>query len=184
MNSSKKVGRIIVFLISIIILLVFYNNVYASTLKIDITSDRVELKVGEEIRIKVKWDNAMQAADFYLNYDSDKLEYLKADIDDVFISNNANEGKIKTAWVSMDDTEKTSIEYTFKIKNNGQLKFSTSVNGGFATENIEVPNEYSEGELIIGTRENYNIIYIIIVIIVISFILYLFIIKRKKKRRE
>lgn len=178
-----KTIRIIssVLILSIIIIILFYNNVYAEMLALNIISDKEEVKVGEEIRIRVNWNTVMQAADFYLNYDSNKLEYIKSDIDDVFISNNPNEGKIKTAWVSMDDSGKTSIEYFFKVKNDGQLKFSTSVNGGFATENIETPEQYNEGELIIGTKDNNSIIYIIMGIIIICIILLIYISKKKKK---
>lgn len=167
MKNKKSIACLVLFSILIIILFPLCNNVYAETLKLNITSDKEEIKNGEEIKIKVTWNKEMQAADFYLNYDSNKLEYLKSDIDDVFISDNVKEGKIKTAWVSMDESKRTSIEYIFKIKNNGQLKFTTSINGGFATENVEVPNGYNEGELIIGTQENNNYIYIAIGVIFI-----------------
>lgn len=180
MKNNKIIVLTLCMLAFILIIIPFYNIVYAETLKLDITSDQEEIKSGEEIKIKVTWNKEMQAADYYLKYDAGKLEYIKSDIDDVFINNDSIEGKIKTAWFSMDNSKKTSIEYIFKIKNNGQLKFTTSINGGFATENMEVPDEYSEGELIIGTQENYNIIYIITAVLVISFILFIFINRRKK----
>lgn len=182
MKAKKYITGLLLFLVLIIVFFPLGNNVYAEALKLNITSDKEEIKNGDEIRIKVTWNKEMQAADFYLNYDSNKLEYLKSDIDDVFINDNAKEGKIKTAWVSMDDSKRTSIEYNFKIKNSGQLKFTTNVNGGFATENIEVPDGYNEGELIIGKQEKNYIVYIVIVAIVI--ILAFIVIKNNKKGKN
>ena len=124
----------------------------------------------------------MQAEDFSLNYDSKKLEYIKSDIDDVFINNATEEGVLKTAWVSMDNTDKTEIEYTFKIKSVGQIKFTTTINGGFSTGELEVPNEYKEGELIIKIPENHTF-FIIIFISIIAIVLIL-IIKEGRKFKE
>ena len=182
----KKEKLIIVtsFLFILIIFLLSFNSVYADTLNLNITSNKEEIKNGEEIIIKVSWNKEMQAADYFLNYDAKKLEYVKSDIDDVYISNDVNQGIIKTAWFSMDDSKKTSIEYTFKVKNEGQLKFTTSINGGFATENMEVPEDYKDGELVIESSENNSFIFIIlggvIFVSVVSFVIF----KSKRKNKK
>ena len=84
----------------------------------------------------------------------------------------------------MDDSKKTSIEYTFKVKNEGKLKFTTSINGGFATVNMEVPEDYKNGELVIKSPENNFFIFIIlggvIFVSVVSFVIF----KSKRKNKK
>lgn len=157
-------------------------NVYANTLTLNISVNKKEIKVGDEIEIKVSWDKEMQAADFYLNYDSNKLEYIKSNIDDIFINNDAEENLLKTAWVSMDNTDKTDIEYTFKVKRGGQAKITTITNGGFSTGKLEVPNAYNEGEIIMKISDN-NKLICIVAFIIIALIL-IFIIKERRKFKE
>jgi len=183
--KNKKIMVSAFLLITIFIInLLILNPVYADTLKLNITSDKEEIKNGEEIKIKVSWNQEMQAADFYLNYDVSKLEYIKSDIDDVYINNDSKEGKIKTAWFSIDDSKKTSIEYIFRIKNNGQVKFTTNVDGGFATEKMEVPDKYQDGELIIGTQENNTFIFFIVGIVIVIIILFIISRSMHSKRRK
>lgn len=183
--KKKKliVSAFLLFTIFITNLLIL-NPVYADTLKLNITSDKEKIKNGEEIKIRVLWNQEMQAADYCLNYDASKLEYIKSDIDDVYINNDSKEGKIKTAWVSIDDSKKTSIEYIFKIKNNGQLKFTTNVDGGFATENMEVPDKYQDGELTIGTQENNTFIFFIVGIVIVIILLFIIINNKKSKNKK
>lgn len=163
-----------------------------NTLKINLEADKDNIKIGEEVKVTVSWKQGMQAADFYLIYDSDKLEFIEADISDDFI-NNKNKGQLRTAWFSMDDTDKTQIEYTFKAKKSGTVNLKTSTeSGGFATGELRSPRNYKEANLTIEISNTpiMNIfkvigiiIGVVIVFILIRIIINIRIEKSKKKFR-
>lgn len=179
MNTKK----ILIILLAIFILIILQSSAFANELILTISTDKEEIKIEDEIKIKVSWNKAMQAADFELNYDTKKVEYIKSDIDDVYITNNEKQGIIKTSWVSLDNTDKTEIEYTFKIKKGGKAKFTTTIDGGFATGKLEIPTKYNDGELILNIPGNYTIIYILsIIAITIIIILFKKFIGRKEKK--
>lgn len=172
----KKVLIILV----ILVLAVMPVCVYADTLTLNISTNDKNAEIGNEINVIVSWNQEMQAADFYLNYDSEKLEYLKSNIDDMFINNEKDKGVLKTAWVSMDDTNKTEIQYTFKVKKSGIANFTTKVYGGFATEELKIPDNYTEGELAIKISRTPVIIYIMIGVIIVFIAIILTIIRKNK----
>lgn len=154
--------------------------VFASPLSLKITSDKTKFKKNDEITIEVNWEQEMQAADFSLNYDANKLEYIESDVDDTFI--NAQEaGKIKTVWISWDDTNKTNIKYKFKVLKAGKLKFTANVEGGFADGNLDIPEKYENGQLTIGSTSIFQYILIVVAVIIIVFII---IIINKKRKTE
>ena len=146
---------------------------FANTLTLNMKVDKEEIKIGDEIKITVSWDKEMQAADFYLNYNSKKLEFVTCNVDELFVNNNAEEGKIKTSWVSLDDSNKTEIEYTFKVKKGGKAKFTTTIDGGFATGELEVPTQYNNGELLLKITGDYTIIYVLSIIIITITIIFI-----------
>lgn len=162
-----KTKIIFVIIIAIFALIILQSTVFASELTLNISANKEEVNVEDEIKIKVSWDKAMQAADFELSYDTKKLEYLNSNIDYVYVNNNEKEGIVKTSWISLDNTDKTEIEYTFKVKKCGKAKFTTKTNGGFATGELEVPNKYNDSELVIKISCNYTVVSILIIIIVI-----------------
>lgn len=179
MNTKK----ILIIILAIFTLIILQSSIFANELILTISTDKEEIKVEDEIKIKVSWNKAMQAADFELNYDTKKVEYIKSNIDDIYVTNNEKQGIIKTSWVSLDNTDKTEIEYTFKIKKGGKAKFTTTIDGGFATGKLEIPTKYNDGELILKIPGNYRIIYIlsIIIITIITILLKKFIEGKGKK---
>lgn len=159
--------------------------VYANTLTLNISTNNEKVEIGNEINVTVSWNQEMQAADFNLNYDSEKLEYVKCNVDDMFVNNEVDNGVLKTAWVSIDDTTKKEIQYTFKVKKSGTATFTTKVYGGFATGELEIPDNYTEGKLEIKIFGNDMIIYVIIGALVIVFIaMILNLIIRKKSKNS
>ena len=104
----------------------------------------------------------------------------------MFINNEKDNGVLKTAWFSIDDTTKTEIQYTFKIKKSGTANFTTKVYGGFATEKLGMPDNYEEGKLAIKISKNPIMIYTIIGVSIIFITIILTIIIRNKniKRRK
>ena len=143
-----------------------------STLKLDLTANKTKIKIGQEIKIKVSWNYGMQAADFYLDYDSEKLEFIKADISEDYI-NIKEKNQIRTAWFSMDNTDKTEIEYTFKAKKSGTVNISTnSESGGFATGELIRPINYKDANIVIEISNSllstiFKVIGILIGVIII-----------------
>ena len=175
-------------ILTLMIIMFMQISSFASILKINLEADKENVKIGEEVKVTVSWNQGMQAADFYLIYDSKKLEFVEADIEDDYI--NAEEGNIKTAWFSMDDTDKTQIEYTFKPKKAGKVEIETKVNGGFATGNLQIPNKYEEGNLTIEISQSpvMNALKIIAIVIgvVIVFVLIIIVtnIRIEKSRKK
>lgn len=188
---KNKVLKITI-LTLIIIMFMQVSLLAVNTLKLDLTTNNSKINVSEQIKVKVSWNQGMQAADFYLIYDSDKLEFIEADISDDFI-NNKNKGQLRTAWFSMDDTDKTQIEYTFKAKKSGTVNLKTSTeSGGFATGELRSPRNYKEANLTIEISNTpiMNIFKVmgiiigaIIIFILIRIIINIKIEKSKKKFR-
>ena len=93
-----------------IVVLTLMNIIMLSSvvfgLNLNISSNSERVNIGDEIKVTVNWNENMQAADFSLMYDSKKLEFVEADIEDYYI-NSDNEGEVKTAWFSLDNTDKT-----------------------------------------------------------------------------
>ena len=173
--------RKIIFILFLFILITLVPIIsLAESLTLELSVDKEEIKIDDTIIIKVSWEKGVQAADFSLNYNSKRLEYLKSDIDDIYINNKQENGELKTAWVSIDETDRNSIEYTFKVKKGGELKFSTKINGGFAKGNLEVFDDYNNNELTIKVPRN-NLIIIALSVSIIFIILVIILKKGEKK---
>ena len=177
MGKKKLIVSIALFV------LIITSYVYAFTLNIDILADKNKVRKIDEVTIEVKWDKEMQAADFSLNYDSKKLEYIKSDIDDIYIDSTEN-GVIKTAWISIDNTNKTNIKYIFKVLKTGKLKFNINVDGGFATGELEIPSDYNVNELKIESSNTLLIVIIILIVLIIVFIVTKIILKKRKNNKK
>lgn len=180
---KNKILKVIMFLI--IILMLMQIKIFALTL--NVKSNKKDAIVGDKIKVTVSWNEGMQAADYSLKYDKEKLDYLKSSIDDVYVSDNEETGDLKTAWFSMDNKDLKEITYIFKVKKSGTAEFSTKINGGFATGELEVPKSYELGnlKLEIGERIIQRIIRIIVrIIIIIIILLVLKKILNKKKHKK
>lgn len=165
---KKNVVKI--FFLLFVLLASINSIIFASTLNLKIDTNKEKIKKGEEIKVTVSWSEAMQAADFSLKYDTNKLEYVNCDLEEIFINNNIEAGEVKTAWFSINNEDKTEITYTFKAKKSGKAEFETIINGGFATGNLEIPSQYNEAKSTISISNNL-MVYIVVSIILIIIIL-------------
>lgn len=168
--------------ITFLLMIILLNSVvYALTLNLDITSNKEKVDVDEEIVVTVDWKEEMQAADFILNYDSSKFEFVNIDIENDFytIKDNA----IEIVWFSLDETDKTSISVTFKALNPGKAKFSTEIDGGFATGELVIPDNYNTNSTTVKVNgfTTGNIILGVVAVIVLILI-GVFILKRTKRK--
>lgn len=175
---KKKIS--IIFLLLVILLL--NSVVYGATLNLDVKSDKENLEVDEEVTIKIDWKEGMQAADFILHYDEKKFEFVNINIDDNFYK--VENGKVRVIWVSLDDTDKTSMDMTFKALKPGKAKFETEIDGGFATGELVLPDNYNTGNTIVkvnGITTSTYIIFGAIIAVILIFII-VFILKRTKRK--
>lgn len=168
-------------ILTILLIMYLQISIFASSLKLNIKVDKEEVKVGEEVKITVYWDKGMQAADFSLLYDSKKLEYIGSDLEKDFI--NSVDGEVKTAWFSLDNTDKTQIEYTFKTKKSGKVGITTKINGGFATGELEIPETYENGELKLKIAGGINLVTILIISAVVVLMIFVVLKKKSIKRK-
>ncbi len=168
-----RTKKILIIIVAIFALIILQAPVFANELILTISTNKEEIKVEDEIKIRVSWNKGMQAADFELNYDTNKVQYIRSDIDDVYVTNDEKQGVLKTSWVSLDNTDKTEIEYIFKIKKGGKAKFTTTIDGGFATGELEIPAKYVDGELILKISGDYKIIYVLLIITLTIIIIFM-----------
>lgn len=128
-------------LVFLFIILCIGINSYASTLSIGVSLEKDSYNVGDEIKVRVSWSQGMQAAGYILNYDSGKLQFVSANVSDVFY-NAENSGKIEVAWASFDDIDYTYMDFTFKAIDSGDCSINITNPSGFADANLESPESY------------------------------------------
>ena len=87
---------IIVILFLIILNLTCVVN--ANTLTLDLKTSANTISIDDEVIITVDWKEKMQAADFILEYDSQKLEFIESDIDENFT--NTKDNQLLVSWFS------------------------------------------------------------------------------------
>ena len=83
----------------------------------------------------------MQAAGFKIKYDSDKVEFVSADIKDTFY-NAETAGEISINWASMDETELTKMTFELKAIKTGEAKIIIQSVDDFADKNLLRPTSY------------------------------------------
>ena len=138
---------LIISTILVVIISIFTNSVYAlENLNISITTSNSNAKVDDVIDIYVNWKEKMQAADYILNYDSDKLEFISANISEDNYSVKTL-GKINVCWYSGSD-ELTGMTFKFKVIGEGEAYLNVEVEA-FANENLERPSDYNSIPLVI-----------------------------------
>ena len=177
-NKTKKIVPI-----ALLFLMLIQVTVFADTLNINIKANKEKINVGDKVKVTVSWDKGMQAADFILKYDADKLEFVKSDLEEDYINNS--KGNVKTAWFSMDDTDKTKIEYIFEAKAKGETELETKVNGGFATGTLSMPTGYKEGKLQLEIKESNPVLNVLkVVVIIVILLIVAFIIKKSNNNKK
>lgn len=138
---------LIISTILVVIMSVFIGSVFAlENLNISITTSNANAKVDDVIDIYVNWKEKMQAADYILNYDSDKLEFISANISEDNYSVKTL-GKINVCWYSGSD-ELTGMTFKFNVIGEGDANLSVNPEA-FANENLERPSECTSTPLVI-----------------------------------
>ena len=159
MKKSVKI-----FILSIFFIFLITSNIFASTLNLDLSTSSKKIKKNDEFEVTVDWKEGMQAVDFNVEYDNDKLEFIGMDLGDDFY--NDEDGKVRISWFSAENEDKTSVKLKFKALKNGKTEIKTNVRGGFADRNLKRPDKYENGKLEITVGSN-NVIIIVSVIAVL-----------------
>lgn len=128
-------------LFSLIFLSVIQVITFASTLTLTLSTDKKQYDVGDKIIVTINWNEKMQAAGFKIKYDSDKVEFVSADIKDTFY-NAETAGEISINWASMDETELTKMTFELKAIKTGEAKIIIQSVDDFADKNLLRPTSY------------------------------------------
>ena len=147
MKIQKK--HIIFIILMLIFIISLRTKVFADTLTVAITSDKENYKIAETINITIDWKEKMQAASFKFEYDSNKLEFLSASINENFY-NSKNAGEISVNWVSMQGEDLTQIKFQFKALKEGNANLSIKETPAFADGNLVSPTSYDISS--VGTK--------------------------------
>lgn len=114
---------------------------FASTLTLNLSTDKKQYETGDKIIVTVDWTEKMQAAGFKIKYDADKLEFISADIKDTFY-NVETAGEISINWASMEETELTKMTFELKVTKAGEAKIFIQSVDDFADKNLSRPTSY------------------------------------------
>lgn len=174
---NKKIISVLI----ILIIALFSNISYAYVLTLNMECLENNIKVGDEFEIKLDWKDGMQAADFSLYYDNDKVEYLGTDIEEGFLQEN--EEFIKIAWFSTNNKDKYNITFKFKAIDEGEVEFKTKISGGFATGTLKKPDRYKNEPLKIQIETSFSLLKIIIIFVIILVLIYLVILKKQRRKK-
>lgn len=147
MKIKKELIKILIFVL--ILTICIQTKIFASTLTLNVTTDRDNYKVGEEIEVIVGWKEKMQASSFKIKYDSEKLKFVSASINENFY-NSKNAGEISINWASFDGTELTQIKFQFEAIKKGETKVGIKEVSAFADSNLISPTSYDISTL--GTK--------------------------------
>lgn len=139
MKTQIKIFKLLIFTLGFIIYL--QGNVFANDLTLSITTDKDTYKIGDTIETTVDWKEKMQASSFKVGYDSDKLEFVSANINETFY-NNKNEGEISINWVSFEENDLTQIKIQFKVLKTGETTIKINEVSAFADGNLVTPTSY------------------------------------------
>lgn len=123
-------------ILTIIIMLISYANVYAGNATVTLTPSKTEVKVGDtfSVTLLVKCETGIEALDSTLQYDKTKLELTDTTVDKNFadISGaNASTGayKLSFLWNSENDATKEVelVKLNFKVLDNVKANDSISI---------------------------------------------------------
>lgn len=139
MKIQKKFIKLLIF--ALILIISLQTRVFATTLTLTVTTDKDNYKVNETIVVIVDWKENMQATSFKMGYDSEKLEFVSASINENFY-NSKNSGEISINWASLEGTDLTQIKFQFKALKDGEANVGIKEVSAFADGNLVSPTSY------------------------------------------
>jgi len=139
LKIKKKAIKIL--MITLALILCLQTKIFASTLTLNVTTDKDDYKVSEIVEVTVDWEENMQASSFKIGYDSEKLEFTSASINENFY-NSKNKGEISINWASFEGKDLTQIKFQFKALKEGNADVGIKEVSAFADGNLLIPSSY------------------------------------------
>lgn len=139
MKVQKKLIKILMF--ALILIIILKTRAFASTLTLEITTNKDNYKISEIIDVTVDWKENMQATSFKIEYNSENLEFVSASINENFY-NSKNAGEISINWASLEGTDLTQIKFQFKALKEGKTEVGIKEVSAFADGNLVSPTSY------------------------------------------
>lgn len=139
MKIKKELITILIF--ALILIINLQVRVVASTLTLNVTTDKNSYKIDEIAEVTADWKENMQATSFKIAYDSEKLEFVSASINENFY-NSKTAGEISINWASLEGTDLTQIKFQFKALKEGKADVRIKEVTAFADGNLVSPTDY------------------------------------------
>ena len=140
MKSKEKLIKI--FFILIIVISMMNTTVFASNLTLKTMTDKEHYEVNDKVTVTVDWTEKMQAASFTIQYDTDRLQFESANIEETYYNTTAA-GEISVNWVSLEEKDLTKINFVFKCIKSGEANIGIKEVSAFANENLVSPTSYN-----------------------------------------
>lgn len=137
----KRIVTIIIVLL--LVSIIYLNTVSAYNLELELSADKTDVKVGDEVTVTLNISKGMQAADFTINYDSNLLKFKSGSLGSNFYNANTP-GKVVFSW--FDTNDKNTFTFTFIAISSGVAEFSTTTEN-FYDGNLKSASSYNEGSL-------------------------------------
>ena len=105
---------------------------------------REVFNIGETVKFTVNWENAlMQAAGFTLQYDAERLLFKATSLEEDFYSIDSENGIINVEWTSLDEIDKTNIDFSFEVIGKGTAVVEVTNVTAFANGDLQIPETYN-----------------------------------------
>lgn len=194
----KRIERIIISVIIMILFLTIKSNAFT----IQMSTDKNEIKTGDEVIYTLNLDENVVAANFDINYNSSSLELIGSSTNGLDVA--SKNGKIACIYADIDGRGTDSFQVRFRARTTGTVTFSISdakfrgVNQeiSYTNENITGLNTQTNISIVSNTNNSnsndntisqtrlpntgVNSIFIIIIIAIAVIIAVVFKIKLKK----
>ena len=123
MKNRKLNIIIIVIFIFIIGLIIAKINFSKYDFSLDITTDKKDVNIGEEVILQIKADKNVVASNFEINYNNEKIELVGSNTDNLFVSEK--DGKIACIYFDINKNGTDIFQIKFKaINTTGNAQFS------------------------------------------------------------
>ena len=128
---------------SIIFIFILSSTVQAMNINVETTPK--EVKVGDEITVKVTLDEPVVTSDFKLKYNKDNFQFVKANTEYLNVKDYTNDGYVNSVYANIEGKTANEFEFTFKaikqIENAefeiGEINCTTGENKTYDDSNLD-----------------------------------------------
>lgn len=137
-------------ILAIIFIILIQLNSFAANIIMETKTDKDIYNVGGTVTAAIDWTYGMQATGFTIQYNSTKLSFTGASIEDNFYNisepiSNSNTGEyftnIVVSWASFEEVDFTNITFTFTTLSRGEANIAITNVDCFADGNLVSPEK-------------------------------------------